>query len=127
MNANINSIDTAILTVFKRELRSIEALNRGFHPAVIEYLTQRIAEIEEPPPKPPPKVIHTLSENERTATVHRIGSTYYVRMYESETLIEERSMAEHMDHYTTSEQYAEDCAENWVFHEPPPPNLSDSC
>ena len=123
MNANINSIDTAILTVFKRELQSIEALNRGCHPAVIEYLSLRIAEIEEPRPK----VIHTLSENERTATVHRIGSTYYVRMYESETLIEERSMAEHMDHYTTSEQYAEDCAENWVYHGPPPPNLSDSC
>ena len=110
MIANINSMDMAILTVFKRELQSIEALNRGchlamlVHPAVIEYLSLRISEIEEPLPK----VMHTFTENKRTATVHRIGSTYYVRMYESETLIEERSMAEH------SEQYAEDCAENWV-------------
>jgi len=104
MNVNINSMDSATLTVFKRELIHIEALNLNVSPTVIEYLTQRIAEIEEPLPK----VMHTFTENKRTATVHRIGSTYYVRMYESETLIEERSMAEH------SEQYAEDCAENWV-------------
>ena len=99
MIANRNSIDTMILSVFKMELQNIDALNRGCHSAVIEYLTLRIAEIEEPPPK----VIHTFTENKRTATVHCIGSTYYVRMYENETLIEERSMAKHMDHYTTSE------------------------
>jgi hypothetical protein len=51
MNANRNSIDTIILSVFKIELQNIEALNRGCHSAVIEYLTQRIAEIEDHPPK----------------------------------------------------------------------------
>ena len=49
MSVNINSMDLAVLTVFKRELQSIEALNRNVSPIIIEYLTQRIAEIEEPP------------------------------------------------------------------------------
>ena len=51
MSVNINSMDLAVLIVFKRELQSIEALNRNVSPIIIEYLTQRIAEIEEPPPK----------------------------------------------------------------------------
>ena len=53
MNANINSIDTAILTVFKRELQRIDAMNKKASPNerarsinVIEHLTQRISEIE---------------------------------------------------------------------------------
>ena len=49
MIANRNSIDTMILSVFKMELQNIDALNRGCHVAVIEYLTLRIAEIEEAP------------------------------------------------------------------------------
>ena len=53
MSVNIDSIDLTTLTVFKRELQSIEALNQNVSPDVIEYLTQRIAEIESPlPPKP---------------------------------------------------------------------------
>jgi len=51
MNVNINSMDTATLTVFKRELIHIEALNLNVSPTVIEYLAQRIAEIEEPHPQ----------------------------------------------------------------------------
>ena len=46
MSVNINSMDLATLSVFKRELQSIEALNRNVSPTVIEYLTQRIDEIE---------------------------------------------------------------------------------
>ena len=47
MSVNINSMDLAVLIVFKRELQSIETLNRNVSPDVIEYLTQRISEIEE--------------------------------------------------------------------------------
>jgi len=39
-------MDMTALSVFKRELQSIEALNRNVSPTVIEYLTQRIDEIE---------------------------------------------------------------------------------
>ena len=49
MSVNINSMDLATLSVFKRELIHIEALNLNVSPTVIEYLTQRIADIEEPP------------------------------------------------------------------------------
>ena len=49
---NINSVDLTTLTVFKIELQNIEALNQNVSPVVIEYLTQRIAEIESIPPKP---------------------------------------------------------------------------
>jgi len=49
MSVNINSMDMSALYVFKRELQSIEALNRNVSPIIIEYLTQRIAEIEGPP------------------------------------------------------------------------------
>ena len=60
MNDNINSIDLTILTVFKRELQRIDAMNKKASPNerarsinVIEYLAHRIAEIEDPhPPKP---------------------------------------------------------------------------
>jgi hypothetical protein len=44
---NINSIDQTVLTVFKRELECITALN--IPPAVVEYLAQRVSEIEGPP------------------------------------------------------------------------------
>ena len=47
---NINSVDLTTLTVFKIELQNIEALNQNVSPVVIEYLTQRIAEIESTPP-----------------------------------------------------------------------------
>jgi hypothetical protein len=50
MSVNINSMDLATLSVFKRELIHIEALNLNVSPTVIEYLTQRIADIEDPPP-----------------------------------------------------------------------------
>jgi len=46
MSVNINSMDMTALSVFKRELQSIEALNRNVSPIIIEYLTQRIDEIE---------------------------------------------------------------------------------
>ena len=52
---NINSVDLTTLTVFKIELQNIKSLNQldlmNVSPDVIEYLTQRIAEIESPPPK----------------------------------------------------------------------------
>ena len=51
MSVNINSMDLATLSVFKRELIHIEALNLNVSPTVIEYLTQRIADIEDPPPE----------------------------------------------------------------------------
>ena len=51
MSVNINSMDMTIISVFKRELIHIEALNRNVSPIIIEYLTQRIAEIEDPPSK----------------------------------------------------------------------------
>ena len=44
---NINSIDQTVLTVFKRELECITVLN--IPPAVVEYLAQRVSEIEGPP------------------------------------------------------------------------------
>ena len=50
MSVNIDSIDLTTLTVFKIELQNIEALNQNVSPVVIEYLTQRIAEIESTPP-----------------------------------------------------------------------------
>ena len=50
MNDNINSIDLTTLTIFKIELQNIEASNQNVSPVVIEYLTQRIAEIESTPP-----------------------------------------------------------------------------
>ena len=58
---NINSIDLTILTVLKSELQRIDAMNKVASPNerarsinVIEYLTQRIADIEIPPPLKPP-------------------------------------------------------------------------
>jgi len=47
----INSIDMTILAALKIELQNIEALNQNISPAVTEYLTRRIAEIESPPAK----------------------------------------------------------------------------
>ena len=43
---NISSVDIAIITVFKKELENIVALNQKVSPIVIEYLTQRISDIE---------------------------------------------------------------------------------
>jgi len=43
---NISSVDIAIITVFKKELENIVALNQRVSPIVIEYLTQRISDIE---------------------------------------------------------------------------------
>ena len=46
---NISSVDIATITVFKKELENLAALNQRLSPIVIEYLTQRIANIEHPP------------------------------------------------------------------------------
>jgi|TARA_B110000908_G_C10091997_1_gene374455 hypothetical protein len=43
---NISSVDIATITVFKKELENIVALNQRVSPIVIEYLTQRISDIE---------------------------------------------------------------------------------
>ena len=58
---NISSVDLTALIVFERELQRIDAMNKTASPNerarsinVIEYLTQRIAEIESPPPLKPP-------------------------------------------------------------------------
>ena len=55
---NINSIDLTTLIVFERELQRIDAMNKTASPNerarsinVIEHLTQRISEIENPTPQ----------------------------------------------------------------------------
>ena len=63
MSVNINSVDLTTLTVFKRELQSIESINQNVSPDVIEYLTQRIAEIESPPPPKPQQPLLKLPLN----------------------------------------------------------------
>ena len=55
---NISSVDLTALVVFKRELQRIDAMNKVASPNerarsinVIEHLTQRISEIENPTPQ----------------------------------------------------------------------------
>ena len=55
---NISSVDLTALIVFERELQRIDAMNKTASPNerarsinVIEHLTQRISEIENPTPQ----------------------------------------------------------------------------
>ena len=50
MLKNINGADMPTLTVFKMELQRISDMNIEIDPIITEYIRDRIAEIELPPP-----------------------------------------------------------------------------
>ena len=52
--------------------------------------------------------LSTFMQDNRIATVYKTKQGYAVEMYENNLLVGDRDIIDH------TEQYADDCAENWV-------------